>query len=260
MINKDDFFKKIKEAEIYYYRNNPCYHCKPGNGCDDCRDCTDSKISYEMWKKIYNLKKEYKEKFGVDYDKEGEETVELHRNTSRKQQLLKDVWEQYTFDEIIDAGFEYNKCSGGQLINAAAKFEYNEDNDKSKEQVFIDRIKELFDETDTKDLPYGRNMMEILRNYYDTGELLDYFDKDDMIDHLDGSWEMDMYIKDERDKAVEEYKDEMSEIYVPYTKKDFQNEVEEMNNYDFKRFLCDITRNSYFCDNEKLLNDLKNKI
>ena len=39
------FFKKIKEAESYYYKNNPCYHCGPGNGCDDCRDCKDSKIS-----------------------------------------------------------------------------------------------------------------------------------------------------------------------------------------------------------------------
>lgn len=188
MINKEDFFKKIKETENYYYKNNPCYRCEPGNRCDDCRDCTDIKISREIWKKIYNLKKEYKEKFGVDYDKEVEENIELYKNTQNKQQILKDVWEQCTFDEIIDTGFEYGKCSGGQLINAAAEFEYNEDNNKSKEQLFIDRIKELFDETDTKDLPYARNIMEILHNYYDTGELLDYFDKDDMIEHCDGSW------------------------------------------------------------------------
>ena len=102
--------------------------------------------------------------------------------------------------------------------------------------------------------------MKILYKYYDTDELLDYFNIDDMIDNCDGSWEMDDYIKDECDRAVEEYKYEMSEMYVPYTKNDFQNEVEEMNKYDFKRFLCDVTRNSYFCDDEKLLNDLKNKI
>ena len=175
-------------------------------------------------------------------------------------ELLKEVWERLSFDEIIDAGFEYNKCSGGQLINAAAEFEYNENSDKSKEQLFIDRLRSLFEETDTKDLPWARNVMEILYDYYDTDQLLDYFDNDDMIDHCDGSWEMDKYIKDERDKAVEEYKDEMAELYIPYTKKDFMNEVEGLNKYEFKRFLCDLTGNSYFCDNEKLLNDLKDKI
>lgn len=260
MTNKDDFFKKVKEAESYYYKHNPCYHCGPGNGCDDCRDCSESKKSRELWKELCNIKKEYNEKFGVDYDKEVEEIAELHRTTLRKKQILKDVWEQCTFDEIIDAGFEYNKCSGCDLLGAAAEFEYNEDNDKSKEQIFIDRFRALFEETDTKDLPWARNVMEILYDYYDTDQLLNYFDKDDMIDHCDGSWEMDNYIKEERDKAVEEYKDEMAEMYVPYTKKDFQNEVEGMNKYDFKRFLCDITGNSYFCDDEKLLNDLKDKI
>ena len=69
IMNKDEFFKKIKEAESYYYKNNPRYHCGSGNGCDDCRDCKDSKISREMWENVYNLKKEYKEKFGTDYYK-----------------------------------------------------------------------------------------------------------------------------------------------------------------------------------------------
>ena len=170
-------------------------------------------------------------------------TKEDKKNTLKKQQLLKDVWEQCTFDEIIDAGFDYNK-----------------DNDKSRKQIFIDRLISLFEKTGNNYLPSARNVMKILYKYYETDELLDYFNIDDMIDHCDGSWEMDDYIKDECDRAVEEYKYEMSEMYVPYTKNDFQNEVEEMNKYDFKRFLCDVTRNSYFCDDEKLLNDLKNKI
>lgn len=175
-------------------------------------------------------------------------------------ELLKEVWERLSFDEIIDAGFEYNKCSAGQLINAASEFEYNENSDKSKEQLFIDRLRVLFEETDRKDLPWARNVMEILYDYYDTYQLLDYFDYDDMIDHCDGSWEMDRYIKEECDKAVEQYKDEIGEMSVTYTKRDFINEVEGLNNYDFKRFLCDVTGNSYFCNNEKLLNDIKEKI
>lgn len=30
-MDKNDFFKKIKESENYYYKNNPCYKCGPGN-------------------------------------------------------------------------------------------------------------------------------------------------------------------------------------------------------------------------------------
>lgn len=175
-------------------------------------------------------------------------------------ELLKEVWERLSFDEIIDAGFEYNQCSGEQLINAATEFEYNEDNDKSKEQIFIDRLRALFEETDTKDLPWARNVMEILYDYYDTDQLLDYFDKDDMIDHCDGSWEMDRYIKEERDKAVDEYKDEMAELYIPYTRKDFMNEIYGLNSYNFKRFMCDIIGLGYCVDNNEILDTIKEKL
>lgn len=175
-------------------------------------------------------------------------------------ELLKEVWERLSFDEIIDAGFEYNKCSGEKLINAAAEFEYNENNDKSKEQLFIDKLRALFEETNTKDLPWARNVMEILYDYYDTDQLLDYFDNDDMIDHCDGSWEMDRYIKDECNKAVDEYKDEMSELYIPYTRKDFMNEIYGLNSYNFKRFMCDIVGLGYCVNNEEILNTIKEKL
>ena len=129
-MNKDEFFKKIKEAENYYYKNNPCYHCV-GNGCDDCRGCTYSKITREMWKKVENLKKEYKEKFGADYDKEVEELNRLYKEKVRKRNLLKKVWDECSFDEIIEVGFDCGKCSGLQLAEAADKF-------KNKDKTFED--------------------------------------------------------------------------------------------------------------------------
>ena len=60
-----------------------------------------------MWIEVNNLKKEYKEKFGGDYDKEVEALDKAHREKIRKEKLLKEVWETCTFDEIITAGCEY---------------------------------------------------------------------------------------------------------------------------------------------------------
>ena len=130
-MSKNEFFNKIKEAERYYNKNNPCYHCGPGNGCDDCRDCKDSKISHELWKKVYNLKNEYKERFGGDYDKEVEALDKLYREQVRKRKLLKEVWDECSFDEIIEAGFDCGKCSGLQLAEAIDKF-------KNKDKTFED--------------------------------------------------------------------------------------------------------------------------
>ena len=56
-----------------------------------------------------------------------------------KEELLKQVWETCSFDDIINAGFEYNKCSGEQLINAANEFESNETN----EDNFIEKLTKL---------------------------------------------------------------------------------------------------------------------
>jgi hypothetical protein len=39
------------------------------------------------------------------------ENNKLYREQIRKRKLLKEVWDECSFDEIIDAGFEYNKCS-----------------------------------------------------------------------------------------------------------------------------------------------------
>lgn len=249
-MNKDEFFKKIKEAESYYNKNNPCYHCGPGNGCDDCRDCKDSKISHEMWQEVYNLKNEYKEKFGVDYNKEVEALDKLYREQVRKRQLLKEVWETCTFDEIIDSGFDCGKCSGLQLVEAANEFNHK---DKRPEDNCIDDLREVLESYSKSDLPWGRDVMELMAEYFHEDSMMDYFDNDDLIDHLDGTWEMDDYLKENQltsdDKDNEEY-----------TFKDFQKEVDELPNWKFRRLICDWLMCNYFTGDDELINKLKNRI
>jgi hypothetical protein len=119
-----------------------------------------------------------------------------------KDELLKQLWEQCSFDEIIDAGFEYNKCSGEKLINAAAEFEKPE---IDSEQSFIDKLSDLFENTDSKTLPWGDEIMSVITDYYSNSSLIDYFDKDELIEWLDGSFELDMYVENEiRERELSE--------------------------------------------------------
>lgn len=168
-----------------------------------------------------------------------------------KAELLKQLWEQCSFDEIIDAGFEYNKCSGEKLINAAAEFEKPE---TESEQSFIDKLSDLFKNTDTKTLPWGDEIMAVITDYYSNSSLIDYFDKDELIEWLDGSFEMDMYVENEiRERELSEEVDE-------YTFADYTKEVESLPNYKLKNYLCDLVMANHHISDDELMNLLKEKI
>ena len=104
---KEELFNLIEKALAVYHKSSPCYHCGPGNGCDDCRGCKDGEIDFELYKEVSVLKKEYKEKFGVDFNEDRRIRDLEHQKNLRKKALLKEVWETCTFDEIITAGCEY---------------------------------------------------------------------------------------------------------------------------------------------------------
>lgn len=80
MENKLEFFNKIKLMTSEFNKNNPCRYCV-GNGCDDCRDCSDAENRYKMETNIYNLKKEYKNLYGSDYDDDYIEYLRSNQNT-----------------------------------------------------------------------------------------------------------------------------------------------------------------------------------
>ena len=169
-MTKEEFFKKIKESEHYYYKNNPCYHCGPGNGCDDCRDCKDGVISYKMREEVDNLKTEYKNKFGADYDKEVDEINKAYAEKIKKGRLLEEVWETCTFDEIIDAGFFLNKCSSQHLLDAAEEFVIKQEEEEDKD--FIESLNELCEKTAKSKLPWGHEVMMTLCDYFNEYDLM----------------------------------------------------------------------------------------
>ena len=165
-----------------------------------------------------------------------------------KAELLKQVWETCTFDEIIDAGFEHNKCSGEQLINAAAEFEVGT---YAKEEHFVDALKKLFNEYDKSDLPWVDDIVDVIKEYYHESSLMSCFDNDDLIEHLDGTIEMDNYI--------EEHTDYIDEPEV-YTFNDFVKDIDNLPNYKLKNFLCDLVMANHHISNDELMNKLKEKI
>lgn len=107
---KDEFFNKVKEAEREFYQKDPCRNCGSGNGCDDCRGCKDSKISHQMYLEVKNLKDEYNKIFNTDYNKEEAERLASAAREVRKKQLLEEIWNKYTLQEIIEVGVRMGKC------------------------------------------------------------------------------------------------------------------------------------------------------
>ena len=254
-MNKDDFFKKIKEAEQHYYKNSPCHHCYSGNGCDDCRDCKDGEIDYQMYQEVKKLKDEYKEKFGVDYD---EEIKELTLKTSKeihKKKLLEKVWEKCNLQEILNAGYECEAIQAIDIIKEAEQIE-KESFSVSLKTDFIENLRELFDKTPSRELPWARDVMEEISVHYSDSSMMDFFDKDDLIEHCDDSWEMDAFLEKKLVDKINEY----IEDNPPQGKKEIIQEVQNNMPYQFRRFLCDLIDANYYITDDELFNELKKRI
>ena len=86
-----------------------------------------------------------------------------------KKDLLKKVWDNCTFDEIIDAGFEFSKCGAIDLKTAAAEF------DDPKESVLEDIISESPIE----------DVMEAVKSEFTIEDIIGELDRDDILDCFD---------------------------------------------------------------------------
>lgn len=67
MDKKKELINEIEAAKKEFYAKNPCKHCV-GNGCDDCRDCSEAELRYQLEEYVYNLEKKFKQEYGEEYD------------------------------------------------------------------------------------------------------------------------------------------------------------------------------------------------
>jgi len=167
-----------------------------------------------------------------------------------KQKLLQIIWDECTFDEIIDAGLDLNKCSSSDIINAASEYE---DPEKSA-------LEDIISESSVEDV------MEAVRSEFTTedivGELdrddiLDCFDKDDILWYLEGSYDLENHDDDVRkeyhDTLYEKIIEEVESTYDFNYKQFIKDIAEEYSPDDYHKLICDILGVGYY--DKKLFNE-----
>ena len=107
-------------------------------------------------------------------------------------------------------------------------------------------------------LPKSYEIMNVLMDFYSVREILNTFHTNELVNFIEDEhyWSIEDYISNVKSEAVDEYI-----MYHPeYTKEDFLKEIKDYNKTDFRNFLCDLTGNGYYVENEKLLDDIKKMI
>ena len=159
-----------------------------------------------------------------------------------KTQLLHDVWENCTFDEILDAGFNSGKCGAIDLKVAATEFddpEHEIDDDEFMSEIHNRGVREI---------------ISILLNLYHTSDILDEFDEDDrldgidedtLLDKLEGSSALEKHDKEVADNTYREYVDEwIDELDI--SDKQFIEMLQDANSDDLRCFFCDLFGIGYY--------------
>lgn len=151
-----------------------------------------------------------------------------------KKKLLQIIWDECSFDEIIDAGLDLNKCSSSDIINAASEYE---DPEKS---ALEDIIAESSIE-DVMDAVRSEFTIEDIVGELDRDDILDCFDKDDILWYLEGSYDL------------EKHDDEVKEEYYHTMYEEIVEEIESTYDFNYKQFIKDIAEEYSPDDYHKLI-------
>lgn len=138
-MEREEYRKIIKEAIKQAYNDDPCKHCGPGNGCDDCRGCKDAKISSQIWKPVYKMKDDYKQKFGVpvEFDDDLDIVKEYEKNWQKWSNYCRKCGGNFG-DDCIDCKEwdEIVKCVNSyHFWKNEMKRKYNYDYTKNKIEI-----------------------------------------------------------------------------------------------------------------------------
>lgn len=136
VLTKEELVAKIKAADSIYYKENPCFHCGPGNGCDDCRGCEDAKLSWELGEARRKAYDEYEQTFGVPYD------YDVMLNQIKEKEKECEKWNKHckkcggNFDDnckdCVDWETKLQTYNSLNWLKEEFKIKYNDDYDKIK--------------------------------------------------------------------------------------------------------------------------------
>ena len=182
-----------------------------------------------------------------------------------KEEILKQVFETCSFEEIIEFGIENNQIENLDVLKLAEKIE----KEGFKVNIFTrydytDAISHLLEEASSKcTLPTSYELMDVIKYYYFNSEIYNCFDDDDMIDHLDGTYAMDNYIDEKCEWRLRNERlncENEAESIIKGHPDTVAKTLQQLNSFDLKRFLCDFVDSGYHISNEELLKKLKEKI
>ena len=175
-------------------------------------------------------------------------------NKKNKAELLEQVWENCTFDEIINAGFNLSKCGAIDLKVAASEFG---DPREIDDDIFAEEIK-------TRGL---HDVMSLIQNIFYVSDILDEFEDEDrldglsddsILDHLDGTWALDEHDDKIRQNAYDEALEDL-ENDVNVKSDEFIDAIHDLSSNDLWCFFCRIFGIAYY-DEEGLYNGFKKLI
>ena len=167
-----------------------------------------------------------------------------------KKKLLQIIWDECSFDEIINAGLDIGACSSSDIINVASEYD-----DPNKEYD----LEEVISECSLEDIIYE------LKREYGVDDLVEAIGEDDILDELDNDEMLDR-LKDTftLDNYIDECKDDWYRFEYEELEKEFEYNVKQIKDDltpetpdEWHEFLCDIIGCSYY-DNENFNLGLKN--
>ena len=154
-----------------------------------------------------------------------------------KEFLLQKLWESCTFDEIINAGLEKNKCTSTDIIEAASEY------GKPANEYSDDEIKDIVQNADID------VVMDALKDKYKVREIIKTISEDDILNCFDFS-DIEYYFSFDIDEKYDEYKREgydegYSQGYAVAIDIPIKQPLRDGNIDDKWTYLCDIFSLSY---------------
>lgn len=169
-MTQEELINKIKEAEKEFFDKNPCKHCV-GNGCDDCRDCSESQLRYQLSGNVYNLREEFKKIYNIDYDDYINNQKSQLQNSLNKELLLKDLSARLLYNVALNCKDE--DCNFTCYLTPAIFTDIQSNNPHYEYKPYLFPLSNMTDEQE-------KECQQIKHSYYyddDSFVLFDWYNK-----------------------------------------------------------------------------------
>lgn len=148
-----------------------------------------------------------------------------------KEELLKEVWNNFSFEDILTAGLELNKITSSDIIQASDIYK-----DPNHEYTDND-LAIVIEQCDLGDICHelkSNYKLDEILNHFSEEDILDTINDTDIICYLEGTWTLSNYIDDIRLDAYNNgYNDAVNEYNC-----DQNSYIEQIKEYNINEMWC----------------------